>query len=115
MGGSNAAPTFDDGDSTTRSFPENSGTGTNVGGVVAATDGDNDTLTYSMTGTDALGSTSIHRQARSTTTSGQSWDYEGTRNFQVTVNVRDSKDAAGNADTAVDDTIAVAIRPDERQ
>ena len=27
----------------------------------------------------------------------------------MTVNVRDSKDAAGNADTVVDDTIAVTI------
>ena len=33
----------------------------------------------------------------------------GTRNFQVTVNVRDSKDVAGDADTVIDDTIAVAI------
>ena len=107
VGGSNAEPTFDDGASTTRSFPENSGMGTNVGGVVAATDGDNDTLTYSMTGNTRFNIDTSTGQI--TTASGQSWNYEGTRNFQVTVNVRDSKDAAGNADTAVDDTIAVTI------
>ena len=107
VGGSNAAPTFDDGASTTRSFPENSGTGTNVGGVVAATDGDSDTLTYSMTGNIRFNINTSTGQIK--TASGQSWNYEGTRNFQVTVNVRDSKDAAGNADTATDDTIAVTI------
>ena len=107
VGGSNAEPTFDDGASTTRSFPENSGTGTNVGGVVAATDGDSDTLTYSMTGNTRFNINTSTGQIK--TASGQSWNYEGTRNFQVTVNVRDSKDAAGNADTAVDDSIAVAI------
>ena len=107
VGGSNAEPTFDDGASTTRSFPENSGTGTNVGGVVAATDGDSDTLTYSMTGNTRFNINTSTGQIK--TASGQSWNYEGTRNFQVTVNVRDSKDAAGNADTAVDDTIAVTI------
>ena len=107
VGGSNAAPTFDDGASTTRSFPENSGTGTNVGGVVAATDGDSDTLTYSMTGNTRFNINTSTGQIK--TASGQSWNYEGTRNFQVTVNVRDSKDAAGNADAVIDDTITVAI------
>ena len=108
VGASNAAPTFDDGASTTRSFPENSGTGTNVGGVVAATDGDSDTLTYSMTGT-TLGSPSMHRQARSKPPRGS----PGTMREQGTSLLpcawRDSKDAAGNADTVVDDMITVAI------
>ena len=63
VGGSNAEPAFDDGASTTRTFPENSGTGTNVGAPVVATDGDGDTLTYSLSGNS--GSTSMHRQARS--------------------------------------------------
>ena len=49
-----AAPTFDDGTSTTRTVPENSAVGTNVGTVVAATDTDtSDSLTYSLTGTDS--------------------------------------------------------------
>ena len=107
VGASNAEPTFDDGAMTTRTLPENSGTGTNVGGVVAATDGDSDTLTYSMTGNTRFNINTSTGQIK--TASGQSWNYEGTRNFQVTVNVRDSKDAAGNADTVDDDSIAVAI------
>ena len=37
----------------TRSIDENSAADTNIGAVVSATDGDSDTLTYSLTGTDA--------------------------------------------------------------
>jgi len=36
----NAAPTFDDGASTTRSAAENTATGANIGAAVAASDGD---------------------------------------------------------------------------
>ena len=103
---SNSAPEFG-ADTDTRTFPENSGTGTNVGGPVAATDVDNDTLTYSLTGNSRFQIISTTGQI--TTASGQSWDYEGIRNFQVTVNVSDSKDVAGDADTVIDDTIAVTI------
>ena len=50
----NSAPTFNDGPSTTRSVPENSAPGTNVGLAVAATDSDaGDTLAYSLSGADA--------------------------------------------------------------
>ena len=107
VGASNSEPTFDDGTSTTRSFPENSGTGTNVGPPVAATDSDADTLTYSLTGNTRFNINASTGQIR--TASGQSWNYEGTGNFQVTVTVRDSKDAAGAADTVIDDTIMVTI------
>ena len=112
VGANNAEPTFDDGATTTRTLPENSGAGVDVvGGVVAATDGDSDTLTYSLTGTDAArfeidSDGQIKVKAGSTHT----FNFEASKNsYSVTVNVRDSKDAAGNADTAVDDTIAVTI------
>ena len=49
----NDAPIFTDGESTSRSVAENTATGNNIGSVVAATDADNDTLTYSLGGTDA--------------------------------------------------------------
>ena len=48
----NRAPVFP-GSSTTRSIDENSASGANVGAAVRATDADGDTLTYSLTGTDA--------------------------------------------------------------
>ena len=108
----NSAPMFS-ALTATRTLPENSGAGVDVvGGVVAATDGDSgDTLTYSLTGTDA-GSFEIDSSGQITTKSGgtHNFDFEAAKNsYSVTVNVRDSKDAVGDADTAVDDTIAVTI------
>ena len=109
---SNAEPTFDDGATATRTLPENSSAGVDVvGGVVAATDGDSDTLTYSLSGADAarfeIDSTG---QLKTKTGATHNFNFEATKNsYSVTVNVRDSKDAAGNADTATDDTIAVTI------
>ena len=50
----NNPPVFSDGDSTTRSIAENTASGQNIGAAVSATDADtNDTLTYSLGGTDA--------------------------------------------------------------
>ena len=74
VGASNAEPTFDDGATATRTLPENSGAGVDVvGGVVAATDGDSDTLTYSLTGTDA-GSFEIDSSGQlKTKTGGHAW------------------------------------------
>ena len=112
VGASNSEPTFDDGATATRTLPENSGTGTNVGGVVAATDSDSgDTLTYSLTGTDAARfEIDSDGQIKVKTGSTHIFNFEATKkSYSVTVNVRDSKDAAGNADTDTDDTIAVTI------
>ena len=84
-----------------------------VGGTTAATDSDNgDTLTYTLTGTDA-GSFEIDSNGQLKTRTGVShnFNFEATKNsYSVTVNVHDSKDAAGNADTTTTDaTIAVTI------
>ena len=108
----NAVPEFS-AETATRTLPENSGAGVNVvGGVITATDSDSgDTLTYSLTGTDG-GSFEIDSSGQLKTKTGvtHSFDFESaTKSYSVTVEVSDSKDAAGNADTAVDDTIAVAI------
>ena len=108
----NAEPTFDDGATATRTLPENSGAGVDVvGGVVAATDGDSDTLTYSLSGTDAARfEIDSDGQIKVKTGSTHTFNFESSKkSYSVTVNVRDSKDAAGNADTANDDTIAVTI------
>ena len=112
VGGSNAEPTFDDGATATRTLPENSGAGVSVvGGAITATDGDSDTLTYSLTGTDAARfEIDSSGQIKVKTGSTHSFNFEATKkSYSVTVTVRDSKDAAGAADTAVDDTIAVTI------
>ena len=49
----NTAPTFTEGASTTRSVAENTASGENIGNRIAATDANNDTLTYTLGGTDA--------------------------------------------------------------
>ncbi len=107
----NEAPEFSDA-TAARTLPENSGAGVNVvGGTITATDGDNDTLTYSLSGTDA-GSFEIDSNGQIKTKIGEthSFDFESTKkSYSVTVQVRDSKDAAGMADTATDDTIDVTI------
>ena len=85
----NRAPVFTDGDSTTRAIAENTARGQNIGTAVAATDADNDTLTYSLRGRDAsafsIVSTSGQLQTRA------ALDYETKTSYSVTVSVSDRK------------------------
>ena len=106
----NEAPTFDDGATATRNIAERADATVNVGTAVAATDQDGDTLYYSMSG-----SGTNHFRLNSTA-SGQisvrhtnTIDYETKSTYSVTLSVSDRKDANGNADTVIDDTIAVTI------
>ena len=83
----NDAPVFADGVSASRTIPENTGAGINIGRVLAATDADDDTLTYSLGGTNAV-SFNID------TSSGQlktksALDYETKTSYTVTVSVSD--------------------------
>ena len=108
----NSEPTFSSA-TAIRTLPENSAAGVNVvGGTTAATDSDNDTLIYSLTGTDA-GSFEIDSNGQLKTRTGVShnFNFEATKNsYSVTVSVHDGKDAAGDTDTTtIDDTIAVTI------
>ena len=87
---SNSVPTFSDGSGTTRTVAENTAAGENIGTAVAATDADNDTLTYTLSGTDAS-SFDVDR------TSGQlktraALDYETKHAYTVTVTVSDGTD-----------------------
>ena len=96
----NATPTFLL-DSTTREVTENSPAGTNVGDPVTATDDDNDTLTYTLEGTDAASFDIVSASGQIQTKSGVTYDYETTPSYAVVVKADDS-----NGGT---DTIAVAI------
>ncbi len=94
----NVAPTFTDGESTTRVVSENTAAGTNIGNPVNATDANNDTLTYSLGGIDA---TSFDIDS----TTGQlkteaSLDYENKRVYSVTITATDDE---------LSDTITVII------
>ena len=102
----NEPPTFPT-SATTRSIAENSAANTAVGAVVAATDQDGDTLTYSLTGTNASDFTIDAASGQIKVKSAL--DYEAKTSYSVTVNVTDKKAADGTADTAIDDTIAVTV------
>ena len=106
----NAAPAFDDVDPTTRTVPENSEVGTNVGAAVTASDSEGDTLTYSLSGTDA-GSFEIDSSTgQIKTKAGVTYNFEATQNtYSVTMSVHDGKNAAEETDTTIDATIAVTI------
>ena len=108
---SNDEPEFDETSPASREFPENSGGSVNVGSPVAASDDDNDTLTYSFgTGGDESLFTIDSGTGQIKTKSGQNYNYESTSAIlDVSVRVRDSKDAAGNPNTLTDDTINVII------
>ena len=98
----NSAPVFS-GTATTRSVPENSAVGTNVGAPVTATDADaDDTLTYSLEGTDAASFTIDTGTGQIKTKTGVTYDHEATKtSYAVTVKADDGNDAT--------DTIAVTI------
>ena len=94
----NTAPVFTEGASTTRTIAENTAAGVNIGTAVAATDADNDTLTYTLGGTDAstfdIDSTTGQLQTKA------SLDYETKRSYTVTITVSDG---------SLTDTITVTI------
>ena len=98
----NSAPVFTEDDSTSRTIAENTGSGVDIGSAVSATDVDDDTLTYSLDGTDAS-SFSID------SSSGQlrtrvSLDYETKSLYTVTVTVSDEKDASDSITVTINVT-----------
>ena len=91
-----------------RSVDENSVIGTDVGAAIAATDPEEDTLTYSLGGTDkdsfSLDTSSGQLKTRT------DLDYESPKkSYTVTVSVTDGKNADGNSDTTTDATTTVTI------
>ena len=102
----NNEPQFPDA-TAARSVNENAAAGENVGAVVTAEDADSDTLTYALTGADAgafdFDASTGQIQVK------DALDYEAKASYAVTVTVHDGKNAAGEDDTNVDDTIAVTI------
>ena len=104
----NEAPAFDDVSPTTREVPENTVADTNIGDPVAATDQDDGaTLTYSLGGTD-VNSFGIDTSTGQLKTKA-ALDHETKASYEVTVSVRDNKDAAGSSDATDDDEITVTI------
>ena len=107
-GAINSEPFLAEGLEATRTVREDAGAGRSIGGPFTARDADiSDTFTYSKGGRDAalfdINSSTGQFQVKETL------NFEAKASHQVTVSVRDSKDADGNADTADDATIAVTV------
>ena len=105
-----AAPVFTDEAPVLLSIAEDHADGASVG-TVAATDANGDTLTYSLSGTDAASFTIDTATGEISVAAGVSLDFETKTSHSVTVSVTDGKDADGNDETTatVDATITVAI------
>ena len=109
-GGANAPPEFDDGTATSRRLAETVGAATvptaaDIGDAVSATDPDgDDTLTYSLEGTDADRFEIVASTGQIRSRAGERYDYEERRSYSVTVRV---------SDDAVTVTIAVTIEVDD--
>ncbi len=89
---------------------ENTPPGSLVGDALAATDPDDDILTYSLSGTDASSFVIDGSSGQITVGSGIMLDYEsGLTRYTVVVTVHDGRDAYGNDDAGVDDHIEVNI------
>ena len=104
----NNAPEFIDGGHTTRSVAENTPSGVNIREPIAATDTDNDSLTYTLTGPDAA---SFHLDR----TTGQlktfaSLDYETKRTYTVKVTVSD-----GNLTASITVTVEIIDVDDQER
>ena len=106
---SNAEPEFPSSETGARSVPENSAEGTNVGAPVAAGDDDGDSLHYSLSSDGAASFTIDSATGQIKTKRDVTYNYEGTAFYAFSVHVRDSKDAAGNANMLNDDSINVTV------
>ena len=83
----NNAPNFVDGSHTSRIVAENAAKGVNIGNPIAATDADNDSLTYTLSGPDAA-SFNIDNTTGQLKTNAD-LDYEKKNSYTVTVTVSD--------------------------
>ena len=107
----NIPPRFSEWGPLSMEVPENSPAGTAVGDPVTATDEDSeDTLTYSLSGTDASSFAINSGTGQISVAAGTVLDYEGAKNtYQVLVGVSDGMGLQGGADVVVDTYITVDI------
>ena len=103
----NSKPSFVDGSHTSRAIAENTAKGVNIGNPIAATDTDNDALTYTLSGTDAA-AFEIDRNTGQLKTNAD-LDYEKKNTYTVTVTVSD-----GNL-TATITVIIIIINLDDQK
>ena len=120
VGAANAAPAFA-GIAVSRTVEENTTSG-NVGSVVTATDPDaGDVLAYSVAAVSNSQTNTEHLAAfnedfsvnaatgQVTVKADAVIDYESRTSYVVSYRVSDLKDAAGDADTVIDDTLVLTV------
>ena len=100
-------PVFTDGESTTRGTTKTAPSGVNIGAPVAATDGDNNRLSYSLLGVDAVSFDIDESFGQLRTMADLSLDDRDS--YTVTVSVSDGKNDQGNPDVDSDAEIEVTI------
>ena len=101
IGATNNAPVFEPA-SVSRSIAENTAAGQNVGAAVTATDADNDTLSYTLGGTDAASFDFVGTTGQILTKAGVSYDHEAKSSYAVTVTASD-----GTATAVANVTISI--------
>ena len=111
-GTGNTAPAFANA-TAARSFTETVGdavaTAADVGAVVTATDADNDTLTYSLEGTDAAKFTVNSRSGQLRTKAGERYDREAKASYAVRVKADDANTGTGTVAVTISVANAVEI------
>ena len=103
----NRSPEFSDSSMTDRSIAENTPAGADIGEPVVARDREDDTLTYSLRGTDAE-SFDIDPATGQLLTKAP-LDYEAKAGYSVIVSVSDGKSSSGRDSDSRDDSITVTI------
>ena len=98
----NNIPAFTEGNSTTRTVAENTASGVNIGNAISATDADNHTLTYSLSGTDASSFSIVSTSGQLQTSAAL--DYETTTSYSVTVTVNDGNSGGDNISVTINVT-----------
>ena len=102
----NRAPAFAEGETAVREVAENSEAGTPVGNPVAATDADEDDLTYSLGGDDAM-YFDIGDTGQITVGEGTMLDYESDKMMYMVTVTADDGTGVHNARSSIDVTIMV--------
>ena len=97
----NQRPTFTEGDSATRSVPEYSPAGTDVGEPVTATDPEGSALTYALGGADAGLFEVDGSTAQITVGDGTSLDFKTTASYSVRVEARDPSAGRDSIDVTI--------------
>ncbi|MXY80260.1 MAG: hypothetical protein F4Y94_11430, partial [Chloroflexi bacterium] len=105
----NSAPAFPVTEDGRRDVPEDASGGDRIGDPVAANDVNFDSLTYSLSGTDAASFEIDASSGQLRLASGVSLDFEGKRTYRLTVSVSDGADQNDDPDDVIDDTISVVV------